>query len=52
MKDLIVLVADKNMEFAVRGILQRTPSLKIFQTFKGTLQNWFPIKQINGFTGE
>lgn len=28
MKDLIVLVADKNMEFAVRGVLQRTASLK------------------------
>lgn len=29
MKDLIVLVADKNMEFAVKGILQRTSSLKV-----------------------
>lgn len=29
MKDLFVLVADKNMEFAVRGILQRTESLSI-----------------------
>lgn len=29
MNDLIVLVADKNMEFAVKGILQRTASLKI-----------------------
>lgn len=29
MKDLIILVADKNMEFAVKGILQRTVSLKI-----------------------
>lgn len=29
MKDIIVLVADKNMEFAVKGILKRTVSLKI-----------------------
>lgn len=29
MKDIIILVADKNMEFAVKGILQRTPSLQI-----------------------
>jgi hypothetical protein len=29
MKDLIVLVADKNMEFTVKGVLQRTASLKI-----------------------
>lgn len=27
MKDLIILVADKNMEFAVKGILQRNESL-------------------------
>lgn len=33
MKDLIVLVADKNMEFAVKGILQRTASLKIRKIF-------------------
>lgn len=33
MKDLIVLVADKNMEFAVKGILQRTASLKIREIF-------------------
>lgn len=29
MKDIIVLVADKNMEFTVKGVLQRTASLKI-----------------------
>ncbi len=29
MKDLIVLVADKNMEFAVKGILQRNESFDI-----------------------
>jgi hypothetical protein len=29
MKDLFVLVADRNMEFAVKGILQRTDSLSI-----------------------
>lgn len=29
MKDLFVLVADKNMEFAIRGILQRKESLNI-----------------------
>lgn len=29
MKDLIVLVADKNMEFAVKGLLQRKQSLGI-----------------------
>lgn len=32
MKDLIVLVADKNMEFAVRGILKRNESLNIRET--------------------
>ncbi|MBM4388410.1 MAG: hypothetical protein FJ088_11765 [Deltaproteobacteria bacterium] len=29
LNDLIVLVADKNMEFAIKGILQRTETLKI-----------------------
>lgn len=29
MKDLIALVADKNMEFAIKGILKRTASLNI-----------------------
>lgn len=32
MKDLIVLVADKNMEFAVKGILQRNESFNIRET--------------------
>ena len=28
-KDLVVLVADKNMEFALRGLFSRTPSFGI-----------------------
>ncbi|OQX76564.1 MAG: hypothetical protein B6D64_09640 [Bacteroidetes bacterium 4484_276] len=28
MKDLIVLVADKNMEFTLRGVLQRIPKVE------------------------
>lgn len=31
MKDLVILVADKNMEFAIRGILSRGRSLRIKQ---------------------
>ncbi len=39
MKDLIVLVADKNMEHALRGILRRSKALNIGQspvTFSST----------------
>lgn len=34
MKDLIVLVADKNMEFALKGVLQRIPEVEQIKNFE------------------
>ncbi len=36
MKDLVVLAADKNMEFAVKGLLSRPPALGIREVFSDT----------------
>ena len=36
MKDLVVLASDKNMEFAVKGLLSRPPSLGIRQVLSDT----------------
>ena len=36
MKDLVVLVSDKNMEFVVKGLLSRPPALGIRDVFSDT----------------
>jgi hypothetical protein len=37
-KDLLVLVADKNMEFSIKGVLERTEALL---KLKEKLSRWF-----------